>query len=448
VSANRPDISQIRKYLNGELDERAMYRLERQAQNDQFLMDMITAMEMSDMDHQPNLAEINQLIDKRIEQDKKRTVPLWRSLSIAASVIIALGIGGWLLTQNKTQNQLTAVHHKQKAPVGIVPLTDDIAKADTLKIAEKLARNTTRHETEPLAQTDKVLIDSGKNLLAAVNSFAEPKAKAMTMRAKEEVNRYGYLGVIKPNIDTSLFDRKGFVSNESAKEKMDANASIAAINAKEVKIKDSSINHVLLGKVAGVQVESPTLASANMLATITGHVVDKTDNSPLPGVMIRQKDSEKGTVTDAHGNFSITVPANATTLNIAYIGYQSQEVKAKSNSDLKIALAATNNTLSEVVVTSYGAAGKTENAARPAIGWSSYNDYLKENAKMPNGQTGVVKVSFPVNSHGEVGDVTVKKGVDAAMDRKAIELVKNGPKWYGDSDGKTHTVTLRIRFRK
>ena len=42
--SKKNDILQIRKYLNGELNARAMHQLERRAQDDPFLMDAMKVM--------------------------------------------------------------------------------------------------------------------------------------------------------------------------------------------------------------------------------------------------------------------------------------------------------------------------------------------------------------------------------------------------------------------
>jgi len=47
----------------------------------------------------------------------------------------------------------------------------------------------------------------------------------------------------------------------------------------------------------------------------------------IPGVTIQVKGTTVGTLTDQNGNFSITVPQNATTLVFSYIGMKKQEVE-------------------------------------------------------------------------------------------------------------------------
>ena len=68
------------------------------------------------------------------------------------------------------------------------------------------------------------------------------------------------------------------------------------------------------------------LSSWAQSKTVTGRVVSKDDNSPLPGVNISEKGTLNGTVTDSDGNFSIKTSDEAT-LIFSVIGYKTQEVQ-------------------------------------------------------------------------------------------------------------------------
>ena len=82
---------------------------------------------------------------------------------------------------------------------------------------------------------------------------------------------------------------------------------------------------------------------------VRGTVVDDS-NVPVVGASVTVKGlgSQKGTLTDAQGNFSLTVPADHTTLIISHVGMKTQEVKAKPKVD--VVMNATNQTLGEVKI--------------------------------------------------------------------------------------------------
>jgi TonB-linked SusC/RagA family outer membrane protein len=87
--------------------------------------------------------------------------------------------------------------------------------------------------------------------------------------------------------------------------------------------------------------------------SVTGKVLDDDTEEALAGVTVVQKGSVNGTVTDAEGQFRITVPINST-LDISFLGYVKQEINVRENTTLLIRLKEDIQLLSEVVVIGYG----------------------------------------------------------------------------------------------
>lgn len=83
---------------------------------------------------------------------------------------------------------------------------------------------------------------------------------------------------------------------------------------------------------------------------ITGTVKD-TEGEPLVGVSIVEVGTNNGTVTDIDGNYTISTRPDAM-LRFSYVGYVTQEVKAKPV--MAVVLAEDSKMLSEVVVVGYG----------------------------------------------------------------------------------------------
>jgi len=88
--------------------------------------------------------------------------------------------------------------------------------------------------------------------------------------------------------------------------------------------------------------------------TVTGRVIDATNNDGLPGVTILVKGTQVGTATDATGNYSINVPEGGTTLVFSFVGYTTTERAIGNSTTLNIALGTDARQLSEVVVTALG----------------------------------------------------------------------------------------------
>ncbi|MCB7368350.1 carboxypeptidase-like regulatory domain-containing protein, partial [Bacteroides thetaiotaomicron] len=74
------------------------------------------------------------------------------------------------------------------------------------------------------------------------------------------------------------------------------------------------------------------------------------DGQPVVGASVLVKGTTQGTITDIDGNFNLAnVPSSAKTLQISYIGMQTQEVAIKPN--LKVVLRSDAQQIDEVVVT-------------------------------------------------------------------------------------------------
>ncbi|HEY3372956.1 MAG TPA: TonB-dependent receptor [Prolixibacteraceae bacterium] len=100
-----------------------------------------------------------------------------------------------------------------------------------------------------------------------------------------------------------------------------------------------------------------SLAFAQQTITVKG-VVYGENNATLPGATIVVKGANIGAVSDINGNFTLKVPANATTLVVSFVGMVSQEV-AVSTEPMKIYLVTETTDVGEVVVVGYGVQKKS-----------------------------------------------------------------------------------------
>ena len=111
--------------------------------------------------------------------------------------------------------------------------------------------------------------------------------------------------------------------------------------------------------------------------TVKGNVTSKTDGQPIIGASVVQNDSKStGTITDLDGNFTLSVPANAS-LAISYIGYKEVIIAAKPS--LKIVMEEDAKMIDEVVVTGYMAEKKASLTGSVAV------VKMKEVADIPTG---------------------------------------------------------------
>ena len=85
--------------------------------------------------------------------------------------------------------------------------------------------------------------------------------------------------------------------------------------------------------------------------TVTGTVTSTDTNKPLEGVAVTEKGTRNGGLTDASGNYSITLRTNNATLVFSFVGYATQEKSVGDNSTINISLSQELSNLNTVVVT-------------------------------------------------------------------------------------------------
>ena len=86
--------------------------------------------------------------------------------------------------------------------------------------------------------------------------------------------------------------------------------------------------------------------------TVKGTVVDNY-NEPVIGANIIEQGTTNGTITDLDGNFTITVPADAT-LEISYVGYKPAIVSVNGRRTIDVKMEEESLALEQVVVTAMG----------------------------------------------------------------------------------------------
>ena len=103
---------------------------------------------------------------------------------------------------------------------------------------------------------------------------------------------------------------------------------------------------------------------------VNGTVTSQEDGQPVIGASVLVVGTQVGTVTDADGRFSLTVPAGKSTLRITYVGMEPIEITARPN--MRIMLTSDQKSLDEVIVVAYGTAKKSSfTGSAAAVGGAS-----------------------------------------------------------------------------
>jgi len=122
---------------------------------------------------------------------------------------------------------------------------------------------------------------------------------------------------------------------------------------------NTGIGYKLLENKLVVLKESGTPGLENLQEVRVSGKVTSSTNEPLIGVSITVKGSRSGAVTDANGNFSITVPDDAT-LVFSYVGYETVEVAVAGKTTVNVTLQLSTRTIDQVIVVGYGTQRKID----------------------------------------------------------------------------------------
>ena len=91
---------------------------------------------------------------------------------------------------------------------------------------------------------------------------------------------------------------------------------------------------------------------------ITGVILDKTGETVI-GASVLVKGTTNGTITDVDGNFTLNNVQENAVLQVSFVGYKTQDIALKGQSNVKVTLEEDTEVLDEVVVIGYGSVKKS-----------------------------------------------------------------------------------------
>jgi TonB-linked SusC/RagA family outer membrane protein len=118
-------------------------------------------------------------------------------------------------------------------------------------------------------------------------------------------------------------------------------------------LKQKGLTYKMQDDVIIVTRATPAGQQPIVTRTVRGVVTDK-DRHPLPGVNVVVKGTTTGVATSSEGRFEMIVPANPSlVLRFSFIGMKTREVTIGEQTELNVALEASEESLDEVVITGY-----------------------------------------------------------------------------------------------
>ncbi|MDR1623934.1 MAG: TonB-dependent receptor [Tannerellaceae bacterium] len=167
------------------------------------------------------------------------------------------------------------------------------------------------------------------------------------------------------------------------------------------------------------------LCAASVFAqekTVRGTVLDAA-GEPIIGANVIRKGTANGVITGIEGTFSLEVPPTAT-LQISYIGFQTEEVAVGSNTDFTIILKEGGIGLEEVVVIGYGTVRKGDLTG--AVSVISIEDMKKSPSGSVTSQLQGLATGVNVRNTGKAGE-------DSQIEIRGVGTLSNrDPLWIID----------------
>lgn len=164
--------------------------------------------------------------------------------------------------------------------------------------------------------------------------------------------------------------------------------------------------------------------------TVTGKVTDSKDGSPVSGASVQIKGTNRGTTSDAAGNFRIAVDNSDAVLVITSVGYTRQEIPVGALTEVNVSLAASaGNNLNEVVVIGYGTQRKKDLTG--AVATVSAKDFVKGAIQTPEqliaGKVAGVQITSNNGAAGAGSRIRIRGGASLNASNDPLVVIDGLP---------------------
>jgi TonB-dependent starch-binding outer membrane protein SusC len=144
--------------------------------------------------------------------------------------------------------------------------------------------------------------------------------------------------------------------------------------------------------------------------SVSGKVIASESNEGIPSVTIKIKGTNKGTNSDASGNYTIIVANTKAILVFSFVGYLSKEVPVGSQTKLDVSLFQDVKNLSEIVVVGYGSVKKSDlTGAVKSVKSESFNKgIINSPQELLQGKVAGVNVTSANGEPGSIQGITIR----------------------------------------
>jgi TonB-dependent starch-binding outer membrane protein SusC len=143
--------------------------------------------------------------------------------------------------------------------------------------------------------------------------------------------------------------------------------------------------------------------------SVSGTITDET-GAALPGVNIIEKGTTNGTVSDANGNYILSVSSSSAILVFSFVGTETKEVTVGEQTEISVSLGSSAETLAELVVIGYGTQKRSDiTGAISSLKSENFNQGVVTNpGQLLQGKVAGVNVTSASGEPGAAQNVIIR----------------------------------------
>lgn len=163
-------------------------------------------------------------------------------------------------------------------------------------------------------------------------------------------------------------------------------------------------------------------------STLTGTVLDKASNQPIPGVNVVVEGTQNGTSTDFDGKFSLNVK-KGDNIVFSYIGYKNYTLAYTAQKNIAISLEEDAAQLEEVVVIGYGSVKKKDaTGSLTTISTENFNrGPLVSADQLIQGKVSGLQIINGGGAPGEGAQIRIRSGSSLSAENNPLYVVDGVP---------------------
>lgn len=377
----------IRQYLAGELDDKAMHALERQALDDPFLADALEGYSLHTPEQAAHQEELVSRLSDRVAS-RGRIRPMIYRAAAAAAILLLMFSAGWFLWNQQQTTPIAGVNTPKPSPQASPVFSEHGDTAPATANADHLAKKSTP-ATPAAPETAKKQQESQEQATEATDRIIPYAQNEKVNETIPSTNKKAPDLTSVPAVTPGL---------QVERREDQRNVVISPSDKKDTQIRIRGQSSLALGK-------PDSQRNALNEVVVIGYGVQKKQNV-TGSVSVLQQSS----ITDSSAQGMLA--GRAAGVNIS------------SDDDN----------------TAY-------RAPAPVTGETAFENYLKTKTVNPeNKYSGTVRVSFIVMPDGSLQDFKIIRHLNEECDAEAIRVIKEGPAWAPASDGKPAKVKIRVKF--